>query len=76
MHKMQWDIEIKLFLLSNTLVIYPDEDMDEFIENPHLKIIIEYLNIDIGIIDWYNRCIQIAIGKMELQKIEIHYCPD
>ncbi|MBA6316899.1 hypothetical protein [Cellulophaga baltica] len=73
---MEWDIEIKLFLPKNTLVIYPDENKDEFIENPNFKAIRECLNIEIDIVDWYNRCIQIALGKKELQKIEIYYSSD
>ncbi|ABG58568.1 hypothetical protein [Cytophaga hutchinsonii] len=76
MKQIQWDIEIKLFLPNNTLVVYPDENKDEFIENPNFKVIRECLNIDIDITDWYNKCIQIALGKMELQKIEIYYSSD
>lgn len=76
MNKIQWDIEITLFLPNTTLVTFPDEDKDDFIENSKFKAIREHLNIDIDIVGWYNRCIQIALGKNELQKIEIYYSLD
>jgi hypothetical protein len=76
MNKMQWDIEIKLFLPNTILISYPDDNNDEYFENPTFKDIREYLNIEIDVNSWYNRCLQIAFGKKELQKIELYYSKD
>ncbi|QXP54142.1 hypothetical protein [Cellulophaga sp. HaHa_2_1] len=76
MNKIQWDIEIILTLPSTALVTFPDENKDEYYENESFKVIREFLDIDININNWYNRCTQIAFGKKHLQKIELYYSKD
>jgi len=77
MSRIQWDIEIKLTLPSSTLVTFPDiKNRKEYCENDNFRRIREYLDIQINIKNWYNRCVQISFGKKHLQKIELYYAKD
>ena len=76
MKKIQWDIEIRMAIPSSKLIYFPDQNNNEYFENESFKAIRNYLNIEIDIQSWYNRCIQIGFGKLHLQRIELYYSKD
>ncbi|MHC1683058.1 MAG: hypothetical protein AB6733_08935 [Clostridiaceae bacterium] len=46
-----WDLEIRMFVPFDTIIFYPDDFKDEYIEEPSFRKIRELLNIDIDVLN-------------------------
>lgn len=59
-----------------SLITYPDENKDDFIENIRFAKIQAALGLQFDTISWANNCYDIFAGKRELQEISLHYSYD
>lgn len=68
-----WDLEIRMVVPFDTLVIYPDDNQDEYIEDPNFKRMREYLKINIDISSIIE---ELYINREKNGSISIYYSDD